>query len=343
MQKSILYIFIRSLTISALADKIKKKHTKENSMKHLPTELLYLLKVYNYIKFDIGLDHARSRADDIRAFIAKADYLKDYPTILEYLSEDKSMEDIITYITRNERTYSLLGEWRDREMEHLLSEKGLSGSFGFIGGMSVKKEGENGYFLLPDKLYSKNKIVLIGANIEEDIHTDKILWLEFYRTKEGMALEVFDDSCKTYKVTFSDFECRKKYYSVEPLSVGNKTAYQSAIKMSAALCEKARASFEQLNDREKGVMFIALFFDALSRYELFGNYPEISALLRENGMEKAVKLLEKIAVSEEKKKKSLSKKMESILKSKKSLSFIEKINAEIIESQKNIEAIPYNR
>ena len=65
-------------------------------MKHLPTELLYLLKVYNYIKFDIGLDHARSRADDIRAFIAKADYLKDYPTILEYLSEDKSMEDIIT-------------------------------------------------------------------------------------------------------------------------------------------------------------------------------------------------------------------------------------------------------
>ena len=60
-------------------------------------------------------------------------------------------------------------------------------------------------------------------------------------------------------------------------------------------------------------------------------------------MEKAVKLLGKIAVSDEKKKKSLSKKMESILKSKKSAPFIEKINAEIIASQENIEAIPYNR
>ncbi len=312
-------------------------------MKHLPTELLYLLKVYNYIKDEIGLDRARSHADDIRAFIANADYLRDYPTILEYLSEDKSMEDIITYINRNERTYNLLGEWRDREMDALLSAKGITGTIGFIGGISVYKEEGNAYFLLPDKLYSTNKIVLLGANIEEDIHTEGILWLEFYRTKEGMALEVFDNNCKTYKVTFSDFECQKEYYSVEPLSKGNKTAYQSTLKMSVALCEKARTGFEQLNDREKKVMFIALFFDALSRYELFGNYPEMSALLGQNGIEKAVKLLEKIAAGDDKKKKSLSKKMESILKSKKSLSFIKKINAEIIASQENIEAIPYNK
>lgn len=311
-------------------------------MKHLPTELLYLLKVYNYIKFDIGLDHARSRADDIRAFIAKADYLKDYPTILEYLSEDKSMEDIITYITRNERTYNLLGEWRDREMDALLSAKGISGTIGFIGGMSVIKEGENAYFLLPDKLYSKNKIVLIGANIEEDINTDKILWLEFYRTKEGMALEVFDDNCKTYKVTFSDFECRKEYYSVEPLSVGNKTPYISAVRMSSALCEKASDS-SVLNDAERRIMFLALFFDALSQYSLTGKYDEVAAVLFQNGMEKAVKLLLKIADSDEKKKKALSKKLESILKSKKSVPFIEKVICEIIASQKDIEAIPYNR
>ncbi len=313
-------------------------------MKHLPTELLYLLKVYNYVKDEIGLDRARSHADDIRAFIANADYLKDYPTILEYLSEDKSMEDIITYINRNERTYNLLGEWRDREMEALFREKGISSAaIGFIGGISVYNEEGNAYFLLPDSLCSKNKIVLLGADIMEDIHTDKVLWLEFYRTREGMALEVFDDSCKTFKVTFSDFECKKVFYSVEPLSVGNKTAYQSTLKMSAALCEKARSSFEQLNDKEKKVMFIALFFDALPRYELFGNYPEMSALLGQNGIEKAVKLLEKLAAGDEKKKKSLSKKMESILKSKKSLSFIEKINAEIIASQENIEAIPYNK
>ena len=70
-------------------------------MKHLPNELLYLLKVYNYIMYEIGLDRARSRADEIRAYIAKADFLDAYPTVKEYLSEDKSIDDIITYIQRN--------------------------------------------------------------------------------------------------------------------------------------------------------------------------------------------------------------------------------------------------
>ena len=39
-------------------------------MKHLPNELLYLLKVYNYITYEIGLDSARSRADEIREYIS---------------------------------------------------------------------------------------------------------------------------------------------------------------------------------------------------------------------------------------------------------------------------------
>lgn len=306
-------------------------------MKHLPNELLYLLKVYNFIKFDIGVDRARSHADEIRNFIANADYLSAYPTVKEYLSEDKSMEDIITYITRNERTYDLLGQWRDREMEHILSGKGLS-TFGFIGGLDVMKEGKYAYFLLPCNEYSKNKIVLLDADISEDIHTKNILWLELYKTKEGMALEVFDDDCKTCKVTFSDFECRKLYYSVAPLSVGNKTAYQSAVKMSSALCEKASDS-DLLNDEERKIMFLALFFDALSRHGLNGKYEEISALLSANGMDKAVKLLEKISSCDDKKRKALSKRIESLLKSKKYAPFMEKIAEEIKNSQKNIPAL----
>jgi len=307
-------------------------------MKHLPNELLYLLKVYNYVVHDIGLDRARSHADEIREYIAKADYLDPYPTVREYLSEDKSMEDIITYISRNERTYDLLGQWRDREMEHLLSEKGLSESFGFIGGMSVFREGKNAYFILPCNAYSTNKIVLLDADISEDIHTEKILWLELYRTKEGMSLEVFDDNCKTYKVSFSDFECRKIYYSVEPLSAGNKTPYITAVRMSSALCEKATES-SFLNDGERRIMFLALFFDALSRHSLTGKYDEVAAVLSQNGMEKAVKILSKIADCDEKNKKALSKKMESILRSKKSVPFIEKVICEIKASQEGIEAL----
>ena len=145
-------------------------------MKHLPNELLYLLKVYNYVTQDIGLDCARSHSEDIREYIRNAEFLNEYPTVREYLSEEKSIDDILTYIQRNEKTYSLLGEWKDGEIESLFKSKGIVGSAKDLNcGISVKTEGEDAYFTLPGGECREQRIILKDCTLNEDVFIDNIL------------------------------------------------------------------------------------------------------------------------------------------------------------------------
>lgn len=306
-------------------------------MKHLPNELLYLLKVYNYIMYEIGLDRARSHADEIRAYIAKADFLDGYPTVKEYLSEDKSIDDIITYIQRNEKTYSLLGDWKNGEITALLSSKGIEGTIGIVGGFSVKKEGDNAYFLLPGSPCYSNKIVLLNADLNDDANIEKILWLEFYKTREGMCLEIFDDNCDTVKISFSDFEIEKVFHSVANLSECSKAPYDLAVKMAAAIFEKHEYDSTLLNEDENRLFPIVSFFAEIKREGLHGAYPEMNNLFSEYKIDKGQKILSKTALlTDEKKLASLSRKMARLLKSKKCAPLIDRINNDIIASQNNI-------
>lgn len=311
-------------------------------MKHLPNELLYLLKVYNYITKEITLENARSRSEEIREYIANADYLGAFPTVKEYLSEEKSMEDIITYIQRNERTYSLLGDWANREASTLFSEKGISfdGAVGIIGSLSVKKEDNNAFFLLPSMPCIYNKIVLLNADISEDVLVENILWLEFYRTRECMCLEVFDDNCRTVKISFSDFEVKKVFSSAEVLSKDCKSAYEACVHMCCAINEKLDYDPSLLNEKEKGLIPVITFLSAVSNLKLCGEYREMDTLFTGYGISKAKKLLSAVArCNSDKKSVALSKRMARLLKSKTCAPLLEKISNDIILSQKGISAI----
>lgn len=307
-------------------------------MKHLPNELLYLLKVYNYIRHDIGLDRARSRAEDIREYIRNADYLDAYPTVKEYISEDKSIDDIITYIQRNERTYSLLGEWAQRETETILSKKGLDGSsLSYLGGLLVKKEDDDAYFLLPSKPCIENKIVLLGADLSEDIFCEKVLWLELYRTQDGMCLEAFDDNCNTSKISFSDFKVEKMFFSAAPLSEGCRTVYDSCVRMASVILEKHGYDPTLLCDEEKQLMPVIKFLTDASKESLHGEYAYQDLLFCEYGIEKGRSLLSAVAMCDsDKKRAALSRKTTRLLKSKKCAPLIERIASELKESQKDI-------
>lgn len=304
-------------------------------MKHLPSELLYLLKIYNFIMYDVGLEFARSHSEEIRDYISKADFLDAYPTVREYLSEDKSIDDIITYIQRNEKTYSLLGEWKDGEIEALFKSKGLEGAFGFSGAFSVKKEGDNAFFLLPNNPYSSNKILLLNADLAADVNIEKILWLEFYKTRDGMCLEIFDDCCKTLKVSFPDFEIKKVFHSAAILSEGAKNTYDSLSKMASAVFEKYEYDNTLLNDREKKLLPVIYFLESVKRGSLSGEHPEIDALFLEYGIAGGQKILSKaMQIGNDKKAAALAKKMARLLRSKKCIPLMDKLNKDMIASQK---------
>ena len=294
-------------------------------MKHLPNELLYLLKVYNYITKDIGLERARSNAEKIREYIKNADFLAPFPTVLEYLSEDKSIEDIITYIQRNERTYSLLGEWKDRELTSVLESAGIDGFIGFVGCLELKKRDNDAYFTLPDGPCTEKLLIMENADLPTDISTAPLL-----------CLEVFDDSCNIYKVSFSSLRSEKIFYSAAPLSYGCKKSFDAVTRMCTFLCEKAKNSASKLNDSETELLpFIRL-------YALEGT-PEWSAaifsticIFNEYGIEKGEKLIKALSSADDKKIKGLTKKLSRLLRSKKCASLNEAILNSLIISQETI-------
>ena len=233
-------------------------------MKHLPNELLYLLKVYNFITRDIGLDKARSRSEEIREYIKNASFLDAYPTVKEYLSEDKSIDDILTYIQRNEKTYSLLGEWKDGEISALLKSKGIEEPFDFTGSfdLGIDKEG-NAYFTLPYKPCINHKIVLVDSDCTEAVHVDEVLWLELYRTKESFGIEIFDNDCNTVKLSFSHFEAEKEFLYDSALIEGYRSSFEALSKLSSFIWEKHQYDASILNDGERALIFVAEFFASL--------------------------------------------------------------------------------
>ena len=222
----------------------------------------------------------------------------------EYLSEDKSIEDIITYIRRNEKTYSLLSEWKDGEISSLFKSRGIEDSFNFCKSFDLKVDSfGNTYFTLPYKPCIEYKIVLLDADNEGSIHVENILWFEFYRTKEALCIEIFDDNCETTKITFSDFECKKLFSSGTSLSENCRSAFEGVTKLSSFINEK---------------------------------YEYDPALLNEYKLLKAVKILNSITLSDsERKKSALSKKLLRFFRSKKCIPFIEKVLSELMDSQKN--------
>lgn len=307
-------------------------------MKHLPNELLYLLKVYNFITREIGLDKARSRSEEIREYIRQADFLNDYPTVREYLSEDKTIDDILTYIQRNEKTYSLLGEWKDGEIAALFKSKGIEGAFCFTGSfyLDIDKDGYT-YFTLPYKPCILHKVVLLGADNEKSVHVEEILWLEFYRTKEAFCIEIFDNNCNTVKVSFSDFEVEKKFLSGLALSEGCKTTYEAISKMSSFVWDKFEYDENLLSDGERAILPIVGFFASLEEGEYSGNTEDIIQLFNEYAVEKGEKLIKAYSECDsEKKKLSVLKKIKRLLMSKKCRSFMEEILERLINTQKDI-------
>jgi len=302
-------------------------------MKHLPTELLYLLKVYNYIKDEIGIDRARSHADMIRRFIAEADYLKSFPGIMEYLSEEKSMEDIITYIQRNEKTYSLLGQWKDREIEALFAEKGIEGFFGMIGGFSVERcEDGSAYFVLPLKECMIQKIVLENADITDSISIEKVLWLELYRSRDGLFLEMFDNDCNTTKIGFSDFHREIVFLSAAPLSQNARSPLDGAVRMAQHIYDKFCCNASLLNEKERKLLPLIRFLSELSSGTLSGgDHPDALALFSEYGIEKGQRLLSRL--EDDKSSAKASKKLLRLLRSKKCLPLTTHLCEEIISSQ----------
>ncbi len=307
-------------------------------MKHLPNELLYLLKVYNYIVHEIGLDRARSRSEEIREYIKNASFLDAYPTVKEYLSEDKSIDDIITYIQRNEKTYSLLGEWKDGEISSILKSMGIEAALDFIGGFDLEVDSDgNTYFTLPYKPCIQHKIVLLDADNEGAVHVDKILWLELYRTKEALSLEIFDDNCHTVKITFSDLECRKIFLSGVFLTENCKSSFDAVSKLSAFIDEKYQYEASILNDEEIAILPIAGFFANINDLKSDTFISSVIALFDEYSIEKGAKLLKTLSASDsEKKKISTLKKVKRLLASNKCGPLMGSVLEKLIRSQKDI-------
>lgn len=305
-------------------------------MKHLPNELLYLLKVYNYVVYDIGLDRARSRAEDIRNYIANADFLHGHPTVLEYLSEEKSIEDIITYIQRNEKTYSLLGEWAARETEALFKEKNIEPStLGITGGFSIKRDNCNAYFILPYKEGIDRRIVLLDADLTDDIYIEKVLWLEFYRKRDGMCFELFDDNCRTTKICFSDFEWQKVFLSAEILSKNCKSDFESAVKMSSFILEKYEYGKTLLNKKEAELLPVTKILARPENIHGSGSYEFLDACFKEHSISKGERIIASIKNSDsEKKIINASKKLMRLLRSNKCIPLMQDICKQITDSQK---------
>ena len=306
-------------------------------MKHLPNELLYLLKVYNHITKEIGLDHARSRSGEIREYIKNATFLDAYPTVREYLSEDKSIDDIITYIQRNEKTYSLLGEWKDGEILSILRSKGIDGTISAGDfDLYVDKEG-NTYFTLPYKPCIRHKIVLVEADNSGPVHVDDVLWLELYRTKEALCLEMFDLGCNTVKITFSDLECKKLFSDCTSLIEGCKSSFDAVTRISSFIWEKHQYDPSILSDMEKELLPLVRFFLGLDSGDLDTDLEPVLAFMEKCGIEKGARLLGALSECDsDRKKQSLVRKIKRPLRSKSTSPIMKDLCEKLIEAQRSI-------
>jgi len=269
-------------------------------MKHLPNELLYLLKIYNYVMYDIGLDHARSRAEDIREYIRKADYLRDHPGLMEYLSEEKSMEDIITYIKRNEKTYELLTQWKDREQTAIFEAKGIADMgdmLGFIGDITVYAgDGCDAYITIPNSTTCSMKIIFKGAALSENITiSEEVLWSEFYRTRECYCWELFLDNFETVKLSFEDFFYEKTFYNACNVSLFCSDPWEILFDISEVIFEKRKYDPSLLCEKEKELLPLIDFILSIRDMNTKDASPEaVEAFLshtRELGLSKAEKLI----------------------------------------------------
>lgn len=306
-------------------------------MKHLPNELLYLLKVYNYIMRDIGLDRARSNSEKIREYIRNADFLAPFPTVLEYLSEDKSIDDIITYIQRNERTYSLLGEWKEREAAAILSEAGADASLCAIGQIELIKDKDRAYFTAQSGPCTEKRIVMKDADLACDLSIDSILWLELYRTKDGLCLEIFDDGCRTCRVSFSALSTEKVFYSALPLTEGLSKDFDAAHRLCAHLNEKASCATSLLNSEERELLPFIRLFALEGSTEWAALLPRPAEVFDEYSLTKGAKILNKLSAAEnEKKARAHTKALARFLRSKKCTPLTEGLLKKLKKSQETV-------
>lgn len=274
-------------------------------MKHLPTELLYLLKIYNYVMFEIGLDSARSRAEEIREYIASCTFLKDHPGLFEYLSPEKSMEDIITYIKRNEKTYEMLGEWKHGECDSLFESRGLDNCIhrAVISDKLVFKrtDTKDAYIEFDDGNYSYTKLILVGAELSEDVTiTEELLWYEFYRNRDGrLCLEMFTESLETVKIEFNDFTCEKVFYNATEAFPFWDNPYEYICDMASIIYHKHRSDPSLLCKEENDILPIVEFLHFLNLSNLGEASKDATdafiSLLREYGLTKQEKLLVKLS------------------------------------------------
>ena len=320
------------------------------AMKHLPTELLYLLKIYNYIMYEIGLDSARSRAEEIRAYIDSCTFLKDHPGLYEYLSPDKSMEDIITYIKRNEKTYDMLSEWKDGECSSLFEAKGLENYLDRAVicsyELSFKRTDTNDAFLEFDGGdLSTTKLILEGAQLSDDITvTDGVLWYEFYRRRDGkLSFELFTDSLDTVKLDFDDFRCERVFYNATEAFPFWDNPYELLCDMSSVIYEKKLYDASLLTNEEGIILPVVEFLHFLNMCRIEDASKEAVAafrsLLQEYGLKKQDKLLVKLL-----KKKKFSVYSRNKLISSLSLAECEslwrRLYGDICNSQKNVPHSP---
>lgn len=303
-------------------------------MKHLPDQLLYLLKVYNYITVDVGLASARSREEDIRAFIKDADYLLPYGAILEYLSPEKSISEIITYTERNQKTYSLLKDWKNREIEAIFAAVGIEDSFSLEGDFCLYKEGDNAYFTLPRNAYSLHRIVLENAHIAEDIILKDVIWAELYRSGNGFGFELFTDSLEHIKLSFDGLCAERIFLSVSPLADEAKAETDGVFSMCDALFEKYSEDPALFNESEEKLLPYILFFHALSSGSIDSICPIVCDFFSDRGLKKGRSLFEKVNTCENPKKaRRLALKIKKYVKSKKCAEAVSALVKDIRNSQ----------
>ncbi len=271
-------------------------------MKHLPTEMLYFLRIYNYIQFEIGLESAKAREKDIRAFIASCDFLKDYPTLSEDFSERKSIDHIITYIKRIEKTYDIIRQWKDKECEALFSEIGENDHLcSHYGPLAIKKDisESNAYMLLYDIEFADINLIFKGADLKEDITiSNEVLWYELYRSAEGMVYEVFTEDFKTVKIVFKELKIEKIFPSALDISPLDISPWEHLVSMASLIYEKYEYDPSLLCEKELSLLQTLEFLSALRNWNIkkasSDAIDSFALLLEEYSLNKAKKLLDAI-------------------------------------------------
>ncbi|MBQ4067518.1 MAG: hypothetical protein IJD22_07740 [Clostridia bacterium] len=202
----------------------------------------------------------------------------------------------------------------------LLEQKGIDASLNIKGRFSLKKEDRDAYFLLPDAPCKMKKILLKNATVSGNTETADILWLELYRMGDCYYLEIFDDECRTLKVSFDDLSCGTHFLSALPLASCCKSSYEALTRVSSHILEKHLYDPSILCESEKELLPCIKLFAHLCTSHPIENDDAIEArsLFKEAGIEQGLKLLKDDSYcSNEKKALSISKKLARLLKSKK--------------------------